>query len=177
MPAERRKFEKDLRLARVLISTPLATVKEVAARVGMPVSTVQKRIRRLKETGLLCYQLVPSSWTKLFGTRAMISIDVDTELAGGRFGYNTQEEFVTFLKYRLQDQPEFREYTKDIIIENADILLGGFCDVVLSVASSDTIPLCDFVTRCVRKLPGVVKTNTATLIAARNEKVRRRVQA
>ena len=172
MSTAQKKFDKDLKIARVLLAAPLATVKEVSQQAGIPTSTVQKRIRRLKEDGLLCYQLVPSNRDKLFATRAMISIDVEPDMEAQHYGYSSQEEFVCFLKYGLQNHRDFREYTRTILVESVDILLGGFCDVILIVAAADTLRLCDFVTRCLRRLPGVRKTNTATLIAARNRKSR-----
>jgi DNA-binding Lrp family transcriptional regulator len=168
--AKMRLRQTDLAIVRILLADSLASVKVVSAKTGIPQSTVQKRIRHLKKQGSLRFQYFPSAMKQQAGVRALISIDVSSDISGDRLGYSNQEEFVRFLKLKLHDSPAYRNYTGDIVIENADILLGGYSDIVLVVSASSDLLLCDFVTQCLRALPGVHKTNTATMIAARDAK-------
>jgi DNA-binding Lrp family transcriptional regulator len=157
---------KDLEIVEVIRTTPNVTVDMIHNRSEIPLSTIHKRISRLREEGVLSGRLSLSHRSQLFPWRAFISIDFDlSKLRSKEFGYSNQKEFVSFFKTQLLRSKKFESKTTAIVIEDAEIILGGREDAFAIVGAKDKLTLCDFVTEIVRNLPGVKQTNTAALIA------------
>jgi DNA-binding Lrp family transcriptional regulator len=163
--SQKHKFSRDMQIVRAILSSPFSSRKELAKKLDLPVSTLQRRLKHLQESGLLAYQLALSPDNNFFPTRAMISFNVGSaELNSDFYHYHSQPEFVRFLKSEAKHRPEFAAAMKDVIIERVEVVLGGPTDLIILLSAVSPTALAEFLTIVIRKLPGVKDTKTSTLV-------------
>ena len=150
--------EKDLLLLEKLKDEPQASPERLARLTHIPLSTVRKRLRNLRETKAFEVRAV-------FPTKAVISIDVDQRaMAHEGEHYGSQEEFALYVESSLiNDMKEKHPEFTNVHVEQVDVLLGGRCDIIAIVEASDPRSLCDFVTKGLAIQTGVKGTNTAVV--------------
>lgn len=135
----------DVRLLLALVRDPRAAVSELAERVGVARNTAQARLERLRSTGVLGSDERSVALRPLgFAVTAVVSVEIE---------HARLEETVAAL-------------ADNAAVLEVEELAGGTADLLVRVAARST----DDLQRVVHSLlatPGVVRTTTAVVLAAR----------
>lgn len=155
--------ERDLKIIRSVHDSPNASATEIAEATKIPLGTVQKRLRKLKDSAILKVEFNFRHPHSPFPTRALISIDVDPRvISHNAAGYSNQRTFCNYLARQLPEGQKMEE----VIVESVHGLLGGRADIVALVAAKSFDALVNFVTNVLRLLPGIKETNTAMVFSS-----------
>jgi len=136
-----------------------ASSEKIAKAIGVSSSSVRRRLRRLRKAGLFQAQTP---------FRAVVEIEFDAAALKKSEYYRRQEEFCVYLTEWFEKFPHSKEceaVATQVKIEQAHVLLGGRSDIILLIQASSQRALADFVTHCLRQLPGVEKTTTSIISA------------
>lgn len=138
--------DKDKAIIELLEKDCSKSKKQIARRLGIPLTTVHNRIAKLEKAGVICAYRAKIDKRKIgYGIGAYINISVEYETKD-----YSQEE--TAKKIR---QLEGVEYVA---------IVTGTTDIIAKVQARDTDGLNDFLTRHLRKVPGVDKTTTLVVL-------------
>lgn len=122
-----------------------ATVKEIARKLGLPMSTVHHRIMKLeKEKTIKRYEAVPDYKKMGFGVSAFVFVTVDYD------------------KIKSQE-----DVAKEIgKLENVDgaYIVTGETDILIKVRARDVEELNEVIVRKLRAINGVDKTRTSVVL-------------
>jgi DNA-binding Lrp family transcriptional regulator len=154
----------DVKILRLVHIDKIVEPKMLQLKTKIPLSTLQRRLNKLRKSKMLTTRVDFSQSISPFPVRAMISIDVDPEMLHGKQSkshgefkpYSNQMELCNSLKLYQN---------ASVLVESADVLLGGPSDIVAIIAAASRHSLLDFITNILRLLPGVKKTNTALMFA------------
>ncbi|RLG63845.1 Lrp/AsnC family transcriptional regulator [archaeon] len=139
---------KDLRILSIIQENCKLSLKELAKRVGLPMTTVHDRIKRLERSGIIKgYRAVLNDKKLGFGVTAFILISFSYELKEGRI---SQRELVR----KIATLPEVQE---------AHIVTGNW-DIIVKVKVEDVDELGRFVVDRLRMIKGVDKTLTCVVL-------------
>lgn len=139
---------KDLRILSIIQENCKLSLKELAKRVGLPMTTVHDRIKRLERSGIIKgYRAVLNAKKLGFGVTAFILISFSYELKEGRI---SQRELVR----KIATLPEVQE---------AHIVTGNW-DIIVKVKVEDVDELGRFVVDRLRMIKGVDKTLTCVVL-------------
>lgn len=126
------------------------SLKQLAKKFGVPLSTLYQRIKKMEELGIIKNYTVELDWRKLgYGIKAYILVYVDT----------------TRLKEMRKPQSEvLSELTRLPFVFAADMVTGD-SDLLLMVRAKDTDDLGRVITERIQAIPGIVNTKTLVRIS------------
>jgi DNA-binding Lrp family transcriptional regulator len=138
--------ENDGEILHELIADGKVTAKELAKRLGLPMSTVHHRIKQLEKNGvILRYAAVPD-WKKAgLGVAAYVSVTVNYDKAP------SQEEVAK----NIRKLPNVDEVS----------IITGEADILVKVRAKDIDELNDTLIRRLRTVKGVDKTRTSVVLS------------
>ncbi|MBI4175921.1 MAG: Lrp/AsnC family transcriptional regulator [Candidatus Aenigmarchaeota archaeon] len=141
--------ETDLKIIEELKQNSRATVRELAKRLGQPITTVHNRFRKLKKDGAIQRFTIEPDYEKLGrGVCAFVMAGIDHEkLLGGKEGLEG-------LKRQLRRFPEVERI----------YAVTGEIDLVLLVRTASIKELDEFLIRKLRNIHGVQKTVTQIVL-------------
>ncbi|BAJ51319.1 transcriptional regulator, lrp family [Candidatus Caldarchaeum subterraneum] len=143
--------DKDLKILEELVEDAEQTVSAIAAKVKMPRTTVQERIKRLKQLGVIKKFTVQLDHSKL-GKPATAFV-----LVSFQQGTTSQKK----LAEDIAKLPEVVE---------AHVITGEW-DIIVKVRSESMQSIGSLVVDKIRNMPGVGKTITCVSLAAVKESV------
>lgn len=148
----------EIRLKALAESIPIVS----GAEEKVPYSTIQKRVNKLKEMGVV--KEIYTVNLKKIGYPLRFRIDivvdpVDLREEKGK-GINSQRKLA---KYIVEELATEEKYAGRIIVDDVFILLGGQADMSLDIRSSDNEIVSEFVTESLRKTYGIRNTMTVHL--------------
>jgi len=137
--------EKDLKILEVLQKQGRITLRELARKVGSPVTTVHSRVKRLEKMGVVkAYRAVLSPEKLGLKTLAFVLVSFSKES-----GLSQRE-----VARKISEFPEVQEVH----------IITGEWDIIVKVRVSDVEELGRFVIDKVRAVPGVEKTLTCVVL-------------
>ena len=142
--------ENDLKILDILKKNAKLTIKQIAKRAGIPATTVHNRIRRMENLGIIKGYTVSLNNKKLGkNVSAYILITVD---------YKLLKEIKT-TQYELAKKLNLHK-----IVESVDMVTGTH-DIIIRVATNNIEELNEFVTKYLRNLNGIEKTETMIVLS------------
>lgn len=156
-----------LRIVRAFVANPHQSRRSLAKAANVSLATLQRRLKELRESGELFYQLALSPKNRFFPLQTIIGFDLDPVglEKGEKYGYDNQDTFCHFLLTKAKDYPNFAPVMKNIFLERVALCFGHPTDVVVIASATDSKALAAFVTQMLRRLPGVGRTNAATILS------------
>ncbi len=126
------------------------SLKQLAKKFGVPLSTLYQRIKKMEELGIIKNYTVELDWRKLgYGIKAYILVYVDT----------------TKLKEMRKPQSEvLSELARLPFVFGADMVTGE-SDLLLMIRAKDTDDLGRVITERIQAIPGIVNTKTLVRIS------------
>ena len=141
--------KKDIAIIEVLKHNSNLSTQQISKKTNIPITTVHNRIKKLEKSGII------KEYTILLDNKkigkpiaAYILITVDYKLL------NEQKMSQNDLAEKLKSNPD---------VEEASILTGA-ADIIIKVRVSDIDKLNDFVTKHLRNVNGVEKTQTSIIL-------------
>lgn len=140
---------KDLAILDALRADSKLSIKRIAAKVKVPITTVHNRIKKMEREGVI------KNYT----------VNVDNRL----LGKNMAAYVLITVDYKLLKQINSTQYelAKRIkanpLVEEASMVTGA-TDILVKVRTADIEQLSDFVTKLLRNVDGVEKTQTAVIL-------------
>ncbi len=142
--------EKDLRILEILQREGRITLRELARKVGSPVTTVHSRVKRLERAGVVrAYRAVLSPEKLGLKTLAFVLVSFSRE-----HGASQRD-----VARKIAEFPEVQEVH----------IVTGDWDMIVKVRVSDVGELGRFVIDKVRAIPGVEKTLTCVVLETLKE--------
>jgi len=140
---------KDLRILEILRENGDLTVRQVASRTQLPITTVHNRIRRMKKLGIIKRFTIDIDYRKIGkGISAYVLVKVDSKyLKGFR---HTQHDLVKDLR-RLE------------FVHKADIVTGTI-DIILLIRVKDIDELDKIIIEKLRDVQGIDSTETLVIL-------------
>ncbi|MFH1257616.1 MAG: Lrp/AsnC family transcriptional regulator [Candidatus Micrarchaeota archaeon] len=138
--------ETDLRLISELESDASITKKKLARKLNIPLTTIHNRIRKMEITGVIRGYRAAIDKKKI-GKGVAAFVDITVSYVSPDF---SQQE----IGKRLAAMPE---------VDEVAIVTGG-TDLQLKVYVNSTDELNDFITRKLRAIKGIDKTNTRVIL-------------
>ena len=141
--------EKDEKILKLLKENSKLSTQQMAKKILMPITTIHNRIKKLEKEGIIKRYTVELNNKKVGkNVAAYIHITVDYKLL--KEIKISQHELAKKLK-----QHEF--------IEEAAMVTGG-TDIIIKVRVKDIDELDDFVTKRLRNINGIEKTQTMVIL-------------
>ncbi|MBI3033584.1 Lrp/AsnC family transcriptional regulator [Candidatus Woesearchaeota archaeon] len=140
---------KDFAILDVLKENSSLSTQKIARKLGIPITTVHNRIKRLEREKIIRNYTVNIDNPKIGkNVSAFILVAVDYKL----------------LKEIKSSQYELaRKIRSNPSVEEASMVTGA-TDIIIKVRVSDIGSLSEFVTRYLRNVDGVEKTQTAVIL-------------
>jgi Lrp/AsnC family leucine-responsive transcriptional regulator len=140
---------KDLEILRLLQENCKLSTRELASKVGSPVTTVYAKMRRMEDLGLIK------------GYKAVLD--------GGKLGVGTTAFILTSVAYRQTDRETLlsqREIAKEVSkfaeVQEVHIITGDW-DLLIKVKAEDVGAIGRFVIDKLRTIKGIEKTLTCVV--------------
>jgi len=141
--------KKDVMILKELKKDGRLSAQEISKKTGIATTTVFNRIRRMEKAGVIKGYAVVTDEGKIGrNIAAYVSITVDYNLLKRK--KITQQALAAELK-----QHEF--------VDEVDMITGT-SDIVVKLRTMDVSQLSDFVTKYLRNLDGVEKTQTSVVL-------------
>jgi len=140
---------KDLRILEILKESGDLTVRQVAARTLLPITTVHNRINRLKKMGVIKRFTIELDYRKMGKTlSAYVLVRVDSH----------------YLKsLRISQHELARELKQLAFVEKADIVTGTI-DIIMLIRVKDIEELDKIVIDTLRDFKGILSTETLVIL-------------
>lgn len=141
--------EKDEKILRLLQENSKLTTQQISKKTLMPITTVHNRIKKLEKEGVIKKYTLELDNKKLGkNICAYIHITVDYKL----------------LKEIKMSQHELAKKLKQFeFVEEAAMVTGG-TDIIIKIRVKDIDELDDFVTKKLRNINGIEKTQTMVVL-------------
>jgi len=141
--------EKDEKILRLLKENSKLTTQQLSKKLLMPITTIHNRIKKLEKEGIIKRYTLELDNKKIGkNIAAFIHIIVDYKL----------------LKEIKMSQHELAKRLKQYeFIEEAAMVTGG-TDIIIKVRVKDIEELDDFVTKKLRNIDGIEKTQTMIVL-------------
>jgi Lrp/AsnC family leucine-responsive transcriptional regulator len=142
--------EKDSKILEILKQNAKLTTKQISKKVGIPATTVHNRIRKMEETGII------SNYTVRLNSR--------------KLGKHISAYILLTVYYKLLKQLKTTQHDlanklrKCEPVERVDMITGTH-DIILRVVTNDIDQLNDFVTKHLRNMEGIEKTETLVVLS------------
>lgn len=144
--------EKDLKILDLLKFNSKLTTQQISKKTLIPITTIHNRIKKLEQNGIIKNYTLNLDHKKLGKTlSAYILMQVD--FSGLKEKGISQEDLIK----------EIKTHSKDII-ENVSIITGDY-DIIAKVLVKDITQLDDFITKYLRNLQGIKKTQTIVIFS------------
>lgn len=141
--------EKDERILNVLKENSKLSTQQISKRVSIPITTVHHRIKRLEKDGVIKkYTVVldPKKIGKPISAYILVTVN-----------YN-------LLKQIKRTQHDLAKKLKSHDnVEEASMVTGG-TDIIIKIRVKDIDELDDFVTKYLRNIEGIEKTQTTVIL-------------
>ncbi|MFH0973927.1 MAG: Lrp/AsnC family transcriptional regulator [Candidatus Micrarchaeota archaeon] len=138
--------EKDGRILGLLSEDASLTRKQIARKLGLPLTTVHNRIEKLKREGVIKRLKAEIDGKKIGrGLTALVNVS---------FNYVSRDFSQETAAKKMLAMPEVEEA----------LIVAGETDVVLKIRVRDTDALNDFVIKKLRAFEGVDKTHTLVVM-------------
>lgn len=143
--------KKDDEILNILRKNAKLTTKQIAKRISMPTTTVHNRIRKLEESGIIKGYAAELDYRKIGkNISAFVLATVDYK----------------FLKEKGISQHELaKKITSHEVVEEVDMITGSF-DIIVKIRAKDIEEMDSFVTKFLRNLDGVEKTETVIILSS-----------
>jgi Lrp/AsnC family transcriptional regulator for asnA, asnC and gidA len=140
--------KKDLRILEILKDNGNLTVRQIASRTQLPITTVHHRIKRMKSSGVI--------------KRYTIEID-NKKIGKGLAAYSLVKVDAKYLKgFRKTQHDLLKDLIRMDFIEKADIVTGTV-DIVLLIRARDVDDLDEIIVR-LRDVQGIESTQTLMIL-------------
>lgn len=140
--------EKDMKILKLLKDNSKLTSKQISKKALIPITTVHNRIKKLEKSGIIKNYTVLLNDKKLGSISAYILVTVDYKL----------------LKEKKLSQHELAKQLKEHeFVEQTSMVTGG-SDIILRVRVKDITELDNFVTRYLRNVDGIERTQTMVIL-------------
>ena len=140
--------KKDEKIITELVRDARQTSKQISRRTLIPITTVHNRVKRLEKNGIIKNYTVRLDDKRLGTISAYVMATADYKLL--REKGTSQHEVIT----SLRGHPN---------VEYAGMLTGSF-DIMLKVRVKDISALDEFVTKYLRNVEGIEKTQTMIVL-------------
>jgi len=147
--------EKDLKLLMMLQNNSNVSIKELAKKLGSPITTVYSRIRRLEKLGVI------KKYTAI--------------LDANKLGFGTTAFILASFKYKIKKGGELisqRQIAKKIAnlpgVQEVHIISGDW-DILIKVKARDVHEIGRFVLDRLRLIEGIEKTLTCVVFDSAKE--------
>ncbi|MEK6948581.1 MAG: Lrp/AsnC family transcriptional regulator [Nanoarchaeota archaeon] len=141
--------KKDLAIIEVLKYNSNLSTQKIAKKTNIPITTVHNRIKKLEKEGIIEGYTIKLNNKKIGkAIAAYILITVDYKLL------NEQKISQYELAKKLKSNPN---------VEEASVLTGA-ADIIIKIRVSDIDQLNEFVTKQLRNINGIEKTQTAVVL-------------
>ncbi len=141
--------EKDKKILNVLKENSKLTTQQISKKLLIPITTVHNRIKKLEKEGIIKKYTLELDNKKIGkNISAYIYITVDYKL----------------LKETKMSQHELAKKLKQHeLVEEAAMVTGG-TDIIIKIRVNDISELDDFVTKKLRNIDGIDKTQTMVIL-------------
>ena len=141
--------EKDEKVLKLLRENSKLTTHKISKRLLIPITTVHNRIKKLEKEGIIKRYTVELDNKKLGkNIAAYIHIVVDYKL---------------LKEIKMSQQDLARKLKHYEFVEEAAMVTGG-TDIIIKVRVKDIDELDDFVTKKLRNIDGIEKTQTMIIL-------------
>jgi Lrp/AsnC family transcriptional regulator for asnA, asnC and gidA len=142
--------EKDLKVLKILKENSKLTTNKISKKTAMPITTVHNRIKKLEKLGVIKEYTIVLDHKKLGkNLSAYILVTVDYKLL--KEGGISQYELAKQIK-------------KHDFVEETAMVTGG-TDIIVKVRANDIEHLSDFVTKELRNIDGIERTQTMVVLS------------
>ena len=141
--------EKDEKILRLLKENSKLTTKQIAKKILIPITTIHNRIKKLEKEGIIKRYTV--------------------ELDNKKIGKNVAAYVQITVDYRLLKEIKMSQHglAKKLkqyeFVEEAAMVTGG-TDIIIKVRVKDIDELDNFVTKILRNIDGIEKTQTMVIL-------------
>jgi Lrp/AsnC family transcriptional regulator, leucine-responsive regulatory protein len=142
--------DKDQKILDVLTQNSKLSTQKIAKRLNIPITTVHNRIKKLEKEGFIKNYTVSLDYGKLGkGVTAFVLITVDYKL----------------LKITKGTQTDLAKRIKAFPTVDETCIVAGGTDIIIKVRAKDIAELSQFVTKDLRNMDGVEKTETVVVLS------------
>ena len=141
--------EKDEKILELLSENSKLTTHQISKKTLIPVTTVHNRIKKLENEGII----------------KKYSVKLDNK----KIGKNIAAYIHIVVDYRLLKEIKMSQYElakklkQHALVEEASMVTGG-TDIIIKVRVKDIDELDDFVTKKLRNIDGIEKTQTMIIL-------------
>ena len=155
---------KDVRILRIVMNSPQASVEGIAGDCGIPASTAQKRLSFLIHNGFLERVIRIVDWAEVgYPLRFRIDIRVNlwdaARVGGGGRHPTVKPNALRRLALHVSRLAK-EEYADTLVVQDVIVLFGHQVDLSVALRAKNHEAVFDFVTARLRELPGVESTET-----------------
>lgn len=141
--------EKDIKILKELRKNGKLSAQEIAKTTGLAATTVFNRVKRMEKTGII------KGYTALIDE--------------GRIGKNVAAYVLITVDYNLLKRKKIAQQELASVIRKHEFvdevsMITGSIDIIVRIRTQDIAQLNDFVTRYLRNIDGVEKTQTAVIL-------------
>ncbi len=141
--------EKDRKIIDLLKENAKYTTRQISEKMGMPITTVHNRIKKLEKDEIIKGYTTRLNRKKLGkGMQAFINIAVNYTLPGGAV---------------LDQEDLARKILKMVEVDECHIMTGT-TDILVKVSVADVEELNEFIVHKLRKLAGIADTVTGIVL-------------
>lgn len=141
--------KKDLEIIRVLKENAKLSTQQISKKTKIPITTVHHRIKKLEQNGIIKSYTVVLDNKQLGKTlAAYILITVDYKL---------------LKQNKISQQDLSAKLKKMDLVEEVDMITGG-SDIILKIRVKDVDQMDEFVTKTLRNIDGIEKTQTMVIL-------------
>lgn len=140
--------EKDLEILKILEENADLTTRQISKKTNIPITTVHNRIKKMKNSGIIKkYTIVPDY--KKLGKDITAFILVEIEYPENKNNFSQEDVG--------------REISKYEEVEEVSVVTGKK-DIVVKVRMENVDKLNDFLTKTLREIKGVDRTETMVVL-------------
>ena len=144
--------EKDVRILQELIEDSSQSITELASKLGIPRTTVQERVKRLKESGVIKRFTVKLDYSKLGkGATAFVLVSIHPEA-----------------KVRQKELAEMLSRLEDVVEVH---VISGEWDFLLKIRGESVNSIGSLVVDKLRNIEGIGRTVTCVSFATFKEEL------
>ncbi len=142
--------KKDMEILNILRHDAKLTTKHIAKKTLMPATTVHNRIKRMETLGIIKGYAAEFDYKKLgkkLSAYVLITVDYGLIKESG-----------------LSQHDIAKNLRKHELVEEVDMITGTH-DIIIRVRASDMEQMDEFVTRYLRRVDGIEKTETIMILS------------
>lgn len=142
--------EKDYNVLDILKENSKLTTHKISKKINIPITTIHNRIKKLEKLGIIKNYTINLDYKKLdLGIAGYILVNVIYTLPSGE---------------KVKQENVAQQIKKLKGVEEINIVTGG-TDIIIKIRVKDVDELNDFVTKKLRMIKGVDKTQTMIILS------------